>query len=75
MEYLKFFVPPKQKEKNSKNEIPGDRIQTGNLVYDPPRNGPTVWEIGIPDRTASEFYVPDPAPGLMTRLSIDETEK
>ncbi|KAL3613580.1 hypothetical protein CASFOL_042614 [Castilleja foliolosa] len=39
----------------------GSHVQIGNLVYEPPRNGPTLWEIGIPDRTASEFYVPDPS--------------
>lgn len=53
----------------------GSEIQIGNLVYAPPRNGPTVWEIGIPDRTAAEFYIPNPAPGLMTKLFIHHTEK
>ncbi|KAL0379038.1 UNVERIFIED_CONTAM: hypothetical protein Sradi_3209300 [Sesamum radiatum] len=37
----------------------GCKIRLRSLVYDPPRNGPTLWEIGIPDRTA-EFFVPDP---------------
>jgi rhamnogalacturonan endolyase len=46
------------------------------LVYEPPRQGPTLWEIGIPDRTAREFYVPDPYPTLMNRLYINlPTEK
>ncbi|KAL2498175.1 Rhamnogalacturonate lyase family protein [Abeliophyllum distichum] len=54
---------------------PGSQIQLGDLVYKPPRNGPTLWEIGVPDRTAAEFYVPDPAPGLMTQLSIKHVEK
>ncbi|KAL6560863.1 hypothetical protein OROHE_006040 [Orobanche hederae] len=53
---------------------PGKQIQIGD-VYNPPRNGPTVWEIGIPDRTASEFYIPDPAPGFMNKLYINHTEK
>lgn len=57
-----------------KNKIPGEQIQIGNLVYDPPRNGRTVWEIGIPDRTAAEFYVPDPAPGLTTKLYINHNQ-
>uniref|UniRef100_A0A5B6ZSC2 rhamnogalacturonan endolyase n=1 Tax=Davidia involucrata TaxID=16924 RepID=A0A5B6ZSC2_DAVIN len=43
---------------------PGSNIKLGGLVYEPPRNGPTLWEIGIPDRTAAEFYVPDPNPSL-----------
>ncbi|KAI3955241.1 hypothetical protein MKW98_020874 [Papaver atlanticum] len=29
-----------------------------DLVYEPPRNGITLWEIGIPDRTAAEFFIP-----------------
>lgn len=54
---------------------PGKQIQIGDVVYNPPRNGPTVWEIGIPDRTASEFYIPDPDPGFMNKLYINHTEK
>ncbi|KAK9151714.1 hypothetical protein Syun_010023 [Stephania yunnanensis] len=27
-------------------------IQLGHLIYVPPRNGSTIWEIGYPDRTA-----------------------
>lgn len=51
------------------------QIQLGDLIYEPPRNGPTLWEIGIPDRTAAEFYVPDPAPGFTTQLSIKHADK
>ncbi|KAI3915767.1 hypothetical protein MKW92_040113 [Papaver armeniacum] len=29
-----------------------------DLVFEPPRNGTTLWEIGIPDRTAGEFFIP-----------------
>ncbi|XP_050381717.1 probable rhamnogalacturonate lyase B [Argentina anserina] len=47
---------------------PGCNIKLDNLTYEPPRNGPTLWEIGIPDRTASEFYVPDPYPTLLNKL-------
>ncbi|KAL0379034.1 UNVERIFIED_CONTAM: hypothetical protein Sradi_3208900 [Sesamum radiatum] len=54
---------------------PGSEIQIGDLVYDPPRTGPTLWEIGIPDRTAAEFYIPDPAPELTNKLYINHTEK
>ncbi|XP_056690895.1 uncharacterized protein [Spinacia oleracea] len=41
----------------------GERISLNEIVFEPPRNGPTLWEIGIPDRTAAEFFVPDPKPG------------
>ncbi|GER47111.1 rhamnogalacturonate lyase family protein [Striga asiatica] len=54
---------------------PGSKIEIGELVYNPPRSGPMLWEIGIPDRTAAEFYVPDPAPGLVNKLFINHTEK
>ncbi|KAJ7953493.1 Rhamnogalacturonate lyase family protein [Quillaja saponaria] len=47
---------------------PGGVINLGDLVYSPPRNGPTLWEIGIPDRTAKEFYVPEPYPNLSNKL-------
>ncbi|KAI4314446.1 hypothetical protein L6164_027354 [Bauhinia variegata] len=47
---------------------PGGFIKLGSLTYIPPRNGPTIWEIGIPDRSAAEFYVPDPYPTLINRL-------
>ncbi|XP_038882453.1 probable rhamnogalacturonate lyase B [Benincasa hispida] len=38
------------------------------LVFHPPRQGPTLWEIGVPDRTAAEFYIPNPQPTLMNRF-------
>ncbi|AET03356.2 probable rhamnogalacturonate lyase B isoform X1 [Medicago truncatula] len=47
---------------------PGGVIKLNSLVYNPPRNGPTIWEIGIPDRLASEFHIPDPYPTLMNKL-------
>lgn len=53
----------------------GKKIEVGDLVYDPPRSGPTLWEIGFPDRTALEFYVPDPAPEFINKLYINHTEK
>ncbi|XP_057448590.1 rhamnogalacturonate lyase B-like [Lotus japonicus] len=46
----------------------GRSIELGTLVYRPPRNGYTLWEIGIPDRSAAEFFVPDPNPRLMNKL-------
>lgn len=50
------------------NVLQGSRIRMGALVYRPPRNGPTIWEIGVPDRTAAEFYIPEPDPSLMNQL-------
>ncbi|CDP08054.1 unnamed protein product [Coffea canephora] len=38
------------------------KIPLDNVIYKPPRNGPALWEIGIPDRTAIEFFAPDPSP-------------
>ncbi|GMY32300.1 rhamnogalacturonate lyase B-like isoform X2 [Fagus crenata] len=46
----------------------GGEIKMGVLVYEPPRQGPTLWEIGVLDRTAAEFFIPDPYPTLMNRL-------
>ncbi|XP_027772542.1 uncharacterized protein LOC107016450 [Solanum pennellii] len=51
----------------------GSDINLGDLVYNPPRNGPTLWEIGIPDRTAAEFFVPDPLPSLTNHVFINST--
>ncbi|XP_047312801.1 rhamnogalacturonate lyase B-like [Impatiens glandulifera] len=44
------------------NVTQGGMIGLGDIVYWPVRAGPTLWEIGVPDRTAAEFYVPDPRP-------------
>ncbi|KAH6760095.1 Rhamnogalacturonate lyase family protein [Perilla frutescens var. frutescens] len=57
------------------NIKPRSKIRLRNLVYDPPRNGPTLWEIGIPDRTAAEFFVPDPNPTLMNQLYTVQPDK
>lgn len=51
--------------------ITGSQIDIGDLLYVPPRNGPTLWEIGIPDRSAAEFFVPDPSPMYVNKLYID----
>ncbi|GLU20223.1 hypothetical protein SLE2022_364330 [Rubroshorea leprosula] len=51
---------------------PGGNINLGLLTYNAPRNGPTLWEIGIPDRTAAEFFIPDPYPTLLNPLYIDQ---
>ncbi|KAM7515834.1 hypothetical protein LguiA_005417 [Lonicera macranthoides] len=45
---------------------PGSQIKLSGLVYDPPRTGATLWEIGVPDRTAEEFYIPNPNPTFRT---------
>ncbi|KAH0713435.1 hypothetical protein KY289_009394 [Solanum tuberosum] len=44
------------------NVTPGSNIKLGVLLYNPPRNGATIWEIGVPDRTAAEFFIPNPPP-------------
>ncbi|GAV73071.1 Rhamnogal_lyase domain-containing protein [Cephalotus follicularis] len=53
----------------------GCEIVLDILVYEPPRNGPTLWEIGYPDRTAAEYFVPDPYPTLMNQLYNDQADK
>ncbi|EPS71848.1 hypothetical protein M569_02906, partial [Genlisea aurea] len=53
----------------------GSEIQMGEIIYQPPRNGPTLWEIGVPDRSAAEFYVPDPDPNFVNRLYINHQDR
>ncbi|CAJ2643126.1 unnamed protein product [Trifolium pratense] len=53
----------------------GCDIDIGDLVYEPPRDGPTLWEIGIPDRSAAEFYVPDPNPKYINKLYVNHPDK
>ena len=53
----------------------GCDLQMGDLVYEPPRDGPTLWEIGIPDRTAAEFYIPDTKPKYINRLFLNHPER
>ncbi|XVF64926.1 hypothetical protein PTKIN_Ptkin09bG0205800 [Pterospermum kingtungense] len=65
---------------NYKNNVtititPGCDIDMGNLVYEPPRDGPTLWEIGIPDRTAGEFYIPDPDPQYINKLYVNHPDR
>lgn len=54
---------------------PGCEINGGDIVFEPPRDGPTLWEIGIPDRSAAEFYVPDPNPKFINKLFINHPDK
>ncbi|GBG65224.1 hypothetical protein CBR_g50015 [Chara braunii] len=37
----------------------GDKnLDVGTKVVRPPRKGPTIWSIGVPDRSFGEFFVP-----------------
>lgn len=54
---------------------PGLDINLWDLIYEPPRNGPTIWEIGVPDRSAAEFYVPDPNPLYINKLYINHPDR
>lgn len=47
----------------------------GDLLYEPPRDGATLWEIGIPDRSAAEFYVPDPDASCINRLYVHHPDR
>ncbi|XP_062203110.1 rhamnogalacturonate lyase B-like [Phragmites australis] len=51
---------------------PGGAIDLGDLVFEPPRSGPTLWEIGVPDRTAAEFFVPDADPKYRNGLFLSK---
>uniref|UniRef100_A0A803LK80 rhamnogalacturonan endolyase n=2 Tax=Chenopodium quinoa TaxID=63459 RepID=A0A803LK80_CHEQI len=53
----------------------GCDAQMGDLVYEPPRDGPTLWEIGFPDRTAAEFYAPDPNPNYVNQLYVNHPDR
>lgn len=62
-------------KEGSVNIYPGCSIDLGVLIFEPPRDGPTVWEIGIPDRTAAEFFVPDPKPCYINKLFLNHPER
>ncbi|CAN1168213.1 Rhamnogalacturonate lyase [Linum perenne] len=51
---------------------PGYDIKLGLVTFKPPRNGPTVWDIGIPDRSANEFFVPDVDPKYVNKFWLDK---
>lgn len=53
----------------------GCHIIKEDLVYEPPRDGPTLWEIGIPDRSAAEFYIPDPNPEHVNRVLFNHNDR
>ncbi|KAK9713067.1 hypothetical protein RND81_06G000900 [Saponaria officinalis] len=50
---------------------PGSAIDLADLIFEPLRNGPTLWQIGFPDRTALEFYVPAPSRLFVNKLYTD----
>lgn len=47
----------------------------GDLVYEPPREGLTLWEIGFPDRSAAEFYIPDPDPKYANDFLLNDLNR
>lgn len=47
----------------------------GDLVYEPPRDGLTLWEIGFPDRSAAEFYIPDPNPKYANDFLLNDLNR
>lgn len=53
----------------------GSQANLDDLVYEPPRDGPTIWEIGIPDRSAAEFFVPDPNPKYINKLYVNHPDR
>ncbi|KAK7845267.1 rhamnogalacturonate lyase, partial [Quercus suber] len=53
----------------------GCDIDLGGLVFKPPRDGPTLWEIGIPDRSSAEFYIPDPDPKYINKLYVNHPDR
>ncbi|CAO2834581.1 unnamed protein product [Amaranthus hypochondriacus] len=53
----------------------GCDIDMGQLVYETPSDGPTIWEIGIPDRTARQFFIPDPNPKYVNRLYLNHPDR
>ena len=40
--------------------VAGGFVDLSSVLFIPPRNGPTIWEIGIPDCSAAEFFIPNP---------------
>ncbi|KAM7274739.1 hypothetical protein ACFE04_016605 [Oxalis oulophora] len=53
----------------------GCDIKLNTLVFKPPRNGPTLWEIGYPDRSAAEYFIPDTFPAVMNNLYKTHADK
>ncbi|KAK9233330.1 hypothetical protein WN943_023579 [Citrus x changshan-huyou] len=53
----------------------GSKMNLGTIVYEPPRNGPTLWGIGVPHRLAAEFFVPDPYAKFKNPLFTGSSDK
>ncbi|KAG6644491.1 probable rhamnogalacturonate lyase B [Carya illinoinensis] len=53
----------------------GCDINLGDLIFKPPRDGPTMWEIGIPNCSAAEFYIPDPNPKYINKLYVNHPDR
>ncbi|XP_074263660.1 uncharacterized protein LOC141586358 [Silene latifolia] len=63
------------KHKESIKITVGRNVDLGDLVFEPIRDGPTLWEIGVPDRLAKEFFVPDPDPKYVNKLYVDHPDR
>lgn len=50
-------------------------MNLATIVYEPPRNGPTLWGIGVPHRLAAEFFVPDPYAKFKNPLVTGSSDK
>lgn len=59
---------------NRVNVASGSEKSLGRVVFEPPRNGPTLWEIGVPDRTAKEYFVPEPYKNTLNPLYLNHTD-
>ncbi|XP_071737652.1 uncharacterized protein [Rutidosis leptorrhynchoides] len=57
------------------NITSGVILDMGDLVYEPPRDGLTMWEIGFPDRSAAEFYIPDPDPKYTNSFLLNDSNR
>ncbi|EOA34562.1 hypothetical protein CARUB_v10022113mg [Capsella rubella] len=60
---------------NHVNVASGSEVKLGRVMYKPPRNGPTLWEIGVPDRTAREYFIPEPYKNTINPLYLNHTDK
>ncbi|PHT30957.1 hypothetical protein CQW23_27294 [Capsicum baccatum] len=52
---------------------PGSETALGQIIFEAIRNSPTLWKIGFPDRSAAEFFIPDPLPGFENHLYTNTT--
>ncbi|KAL2893064.1 Rhamnogalacturonate lyase [Bienertia sinuspersici] len=53
----------------------GQNVDVGEVLFEPPRDGPTLWEIGVPDRMAKEFHIPDPNPKYVNKLYVNHPDR